>query len=87
MPDDTAHALAREIVIGMGIPVTPFIDRNYFHSIYFREPGGVLFEIATDNPGFTMDEAEETLGQDLKLPPQHEHLRAHLEATLKPLPQ
>ena len=87
VPDDEAHALAREIIKGMGIPVTPFIDRNYFHSIYFREPGGVLFEIATNNPGFTMDEPEETLGQGLKLPPQHEHLRAHLEATLKPLPQ
>ncbi|MCB1480240.1 MAG: ring-cleaving dioxygenase [Tepidamorphaceae bacterium] len=87
VPDDKTHALAREIVSGMGIQVTPFIDRNYFHSIYFREPGGVLFEIATNNPGFTMDEPEESLGEDLKLPPQHEHLRAHLEATLKPLPQ
>ena len=71
----------------MDIQDTPFIDRNYFPSIYFREPGGVLFEIATNKPGFTMDDPEETLGEDLKLPPQHEHLRAHLEATLKPLPQ
>lgn len=84
--DDAAHARAREIVADMGLAVTPFIDRTYFHSIYFREPGGVLFEIATNNPGFTMDEPEGTLGQTLQLPPQHEHLRAHLEATLTPLP-
>ena len=65
--------------------MTPVIDRTYFHSIYFREPGGVLFEIATHNPGFTVDEAAEDLGQGLKLPPQHEHLRAALETSLPPL--
>ncbi|MEM6910336.1 MAG: VOC family protein [Verrucomicrobiota bacterium] len=61
---------------------TPVIDRQYFHSVYFREPGGVLFEIATDQPGFSVDEPLEALGQSLLLPPQHEALRAQLERTL-----
>jgi glyoxalase family protein len=61
------------------------IDRNYFNAIYFREPGGVLFEIATDPPGFTVDEPLETLGQALKLPPQYEAARARIERILPPL--
>ena len=62
--------------------VTPVIDRKYFHSIYFREPGGVLFEIGTDPPGFTVDESEEELGTRLVLPPQLEEFRATLVGVL-----
>jgi len=65
--------------------VTPVIDRKYFHSIYFREPGNVLFEIATDPPGFGVDEAVESLGSHLVLPPWLEPQRARLEAVLPPL--
>ena len=65
---------------------TPVIDRFYFHSVYFREPSGVLFEIATLGPGFTADEPLETLGQRLSLPPDYEPYRAQLERTLTPLP-
>ncbi len=65
-----------------GHRTTPVIDRQYFKAIYFREPGGVLFEIATDNPGFAVDEPVETLGQALMLPAQHEPLRAQLERVL-----
>jgi glyoxalase family protein len=75
----------REKVASAGHQVTPQIDRQYFNAIYFREPGGVLFEIATDPPGFTADETLETLGHALKLPPQHERLRARLEQTLPAL--
>lgn len=69
-----------------GLQVSPLIDRNYFHSIYAREPGGVLFEIATDQPGFTIDEPVETLGTTLKLPAQYEPHRAEIESALEPLP-
>ena len=65
--------------------VTPVMDRQYFRSIYFREPGGVLFEIATDPPGFTADEAPETLGTALKLPPWLEGRRTYIEERLPPL--
>jgi glyoxalase family protein len=65
---------------------TPVIDRFYFRSVYFREPSGVLFEIATLGPGFTSDEPLETLGQGLSLPPDYEPYRAQLERTLTPLP-
>jgi len=68
-----------------GLSVTPVRDRQYFHSIYFREPGGVLFEIATDPPGFAIDEDPDHLGEALRLPPQHEHLRERLERSLTPL--
>jgi glyoxalase family protein len=61
------------------------IDRQYFLSVYFREPRGVLFELATPSPGFAIDEDPEHLGEQLRLPPQHEHLRERLEATLTPL--
>ena len=70
---------------GAGLDVTPVIDRQYFHSVYFREPGGVLFEIATDPPGFAADEPVEHLGEALKLPPQHERRRADIERVLPPL--
>jgi glyoxalase family protein len=61
------------------------IDRFYFRSVYFREPSGVLFEIATLGPGFTVDESLEHLGEKLSLPPDYEHLRAQLEASLRPV--
>ncbi|RUT69616.1 ring-cleaving dioxygenase [Flavobacterium cupreum] len=72
----------REKIEAYGLSITPQIDRQYFHSLYFREPGGVLFEIATENPGFTVDEALEELGQNLKLPAQYESDRAAIEAHL-----
>ena len=68
-----------------GHRTTPVIDRQYFDAIYFREPGGVLFEIATDPPGFAVDEPVETLGTTLKLPPQYEGMRDRIERTLPPL--
>lgn len=67
------------------VPTTPEIERFYFRSLYFREPGGVLFELASDTPGFTVDEPLETLGQDLALPPFLAHRRAEIEAKLVPL--
>jgi glyoxalase family protein len=69
-----------------GVQATPIVDRDYFRSIYFREPSGVLFELATDGPGFAVDEPEETLGSALCLPRQHEHLRPLLEERLAPIP-
>ena len=72
----------RERVASAGLRVTPVIDRQYFNAIYFREPGGILFEIATDPPGFTVDEPLEELGTHLLLPPQHEPRRARLEQIL-----
>jgi glyoxalase family protein len=75
----------RERVAAVGLDVTPVIDRQYFRSIYFREPGGVLFEIATDPPGFAADEAPEALGTALKLPPWLEPQRAAIERRLPPL--
>ena len=69
-----------------GAQVTPVIDRFYFRSIYFREPSGVLFEIATIGPGFATDEPAEHLGERLSLPPAFEHLRDRVERTLTPLP-
>ena len=68
-----------------GLDVTPVIDRQYFDAIYFREPGGILFEIATDPPGFATDEPVETMGERLMLPPQYEAMRARIEAALPPL--
>jgi glyoxalase family protein len=76
----------RARVIENGGQPSPIIDRFYFHSIYFREPSGVLFEIATLGPGFTADEPLETLGERLSLPPNFEHLRAQVEPLLTPLP-
>jgi glyoxalase family protein len=81
-PDDAAQLAWREEVMGAGFDVTPVLDRQYFHSIYFREPGGVLFEIATDQPGFTVDEPAEQLGSTLRLPPRLEALRPELEVRL-----
>jgi len=75
----------REALLDTGYHVTPVIDRDYFYAIYFRTPGGVLFEVATNEPGFDRDEDTAHLGQALKLPSQHEHLRAKLEGMLEPL--
>ena len=80
------HEAWRERVAASGMDVTPVIDRFYFRSIYFREPSGVLFEIATMGPGFTADEPRESLGQALSLPPKFEALRDRLEKALTPLP-
>ena len=80
------HEAWHERVARAGLRPSPIIDRFYFRSIYFREPSGVLFEIATLGPGFTADEPAETLGQALSLPPDFEHLRAQLEPVLTPLP-
>jgi glyoxalase family protein len=82
---DEEHALWRDHLIQAGQEPTPVIDRQYFLSIYFREPRGVLFELATPSPGFAIDEDPAHLGEALRLPPQHEHLRAHLEHSLTPL--
>jgi len=75
----------RERISSAGVPVTEVLDRQYFKSIYFREPGGVLYEIATDPPGFVKDEPVETLGRELKLPPWLEPRRADIEARLPDL--
>jgi glyoxalase family protein len=81
-PDESTQLKKREKLVELGYNVTPVIDRNYFHSIYFREPGGVLFEIATDPPGFLIDETLETLGTHLKLPEWYEPRRSEIESIL-----
>ncbi len=83
--DDAIQKKFREKIAGKGLNVTEQIDRNYFYSIYFREPGGVLFEVATDNPGFTADEPLNELGTHLKLPAQYEPRRAEIEQHLPKL--
>ncbi|MEM0947813.1 MAG: VOC family protein [Pseudomonadota bacterium] len=75
----------REALADAGYQVTPVIDRDYFWAIYFRAPGGVLFEVATNEPGFGRDEDTKQLGTTLKLPAQHQHLRERLERTLEPI--
>jgi glyoxalase family protein len=77
--------LIQQKVAAAGFNVTPILDRTYFRSIYFREPGGVLFEVATDPPGFAVDEAPEALGSTLKLPAELESRRDAIEAVLPPL--
>jgi glyoxalase family protein len=79
------HEAWRDRVITAGSHPTPVIDRFYFRSIYFREPSGVLFEIATLGPGFTVDEPLESLGEKLSLPPDYEHLREQVEPVLRPI--
>lgn len=83
--DELEQSHWREQIAARGLHVTPVIDRFYFHSIYFREPGGVLFEIATEGPGFTADEPAERLGETLKLPPQYEKHRTEIERVLPPI--
>lgn len=83
--DGADQARFRGDLLGRAIGVTPVVDRQYFRSIYFREPGGVLFEIATDGPGFLLDEDEVSLGQQLRLPPQFESRREEITGLLPPL--
>ena len=83
--DEDSLMYFRDKIVAMGLNITEKIDRNYFYSLYFREPGGVLFEIATDNPGFTVDEPQEELGKNLKLPAQYESQRAEIEEILPKL--
>ncbi|QQA43107.1 ring-cleaving dioxygenase [Pelagovum pacificum] len=84
--DNRARQLeVREALADAGFQVTPVIDRDYFKAIYFRTPGGVLFEVATNDPGFDRDEDRDHLGEGLKLPSQHEHLRSELVKHLEPI--
>ena len=84
--DDEELLALQSKVEALGMKTSGYVDRFYFHSLYFREPGGVLFELATDGPGFASDESESTLGQKLALPPFLEGRRSEIEAGLKPLP-
>lgn len=83
--DDSEQLEYLQTLRQAGLQVTPVQDRQYFHSIYFREPGGVLFEVATDAPGFLIDETVEELGSHLKLPPWFEQHRAEIESVLPPV--
>ena len=83
--NDAAELAARDVLLKDGLHVSPVIDRAYFKSIYYREPAGVLFEIATDGPGFAIDEPLDQLGTKLGLPPHLEIHRAEIEAALPPL--
>lgn len=83
---DAEQGAWRERLVAAGVRPTPIIDRYYFHSVYFREPSGVLFELATDAPGFAVDESADRLGETLALPPTLEPHRARIEAALTPLP-
>lgn len=83
--DEATLMYFRDKIVAAGLHITEKIDRNYFYSLYFREPGGVLFEIATDNPGFTVDEPLEELGSHLKLPAQYESNRTVIEGILPQL--
>ncbi len=85
VPDDDAQAYWRETIQKMGFEITPVKDRDYFRSIYFREPGGVLFEIATDIPGFDADEPFEKLGESLQLPAWYKKYRDEIEQRLPEL--
>jgi glyoxalase family protein len=80
--DDNLLMEFREKVLKAGLHITEKIDRNYFYSLYFREPGGVLFELASENPGFATDERVEELGTHLMLPPQYESKRKQIEEIL-----
>jgi len=80
--DESEQLQARDEISSAGLDVTPVLDREYFKSIYFREPAGVLFEVATDSPGFLIDEAADSLGQALKLPAWLESRRFEIEARL-----
>jgi glyoxalase family protein len=84
-PDAASQEQVRTKIVKRMLNPTPVLDRNYFTSIYFREPGGVLFEVATAGPGFSIDEPLEQLGESLKLPEQYEPYRGQLEKTLPPI--
>lgn len=85
VPNDEVQLQYQASINEAGFRVSPVMDRSYFHSIYFRERGGVLFEIATDTPGFAIDESIETLGETLKLPAWYESNRTEIENSLAPL--
>jgi glyoxalase family protein len=85
VPNEEIQMEFREKILSRGLHITPKINRDYFYSLYFREPGGVLFELATDNPGFTIDEPLNELGTHLKLPDQYESAREKIEKTLPAL--
>lgn len=85
VPDDDTQVALQDRLAEAGLRPTPVIDRFYFRSVYFREPGGVLLEIATDEPGFTADEDVDSLGSGLKLTVAHERQRARIEASLPPI--
>jgi glyoxalase family protein len=85
MANDEEQLRVREKIVERGLNVTPVIDRQYFHSIYFREPNGILFEVATDGPGFLIDESADELGDSLKLPPMYESARDEIERVLPPI--
>jgi len=84
-PDAAAQLEVRKRIMQLHLNTTPVLDRNYFTSVYFREPGGVLFEVATAGPGFMIDEEEDHLGESLKLPAQFEVSRSAIEKSLKPI--
>jgi len=84
-PDEASQREWRALLVKDGFNVSPVMERQYFRSIYFREPGGVLFEIATDSPGFAIDEEPTALGTALRLPPWLEALRPRIEKMLPPL--
>jgi glyoxalase family protein len=84
-PDDEAQLIIRDSLAANGVEVTPVIDRTYFRSVYFNEPGGTVLEIATDGPGFLIDEPSDQLGTTLKLPPQYEAYRSDIEQSLPPV--
>ena len=85
MPDIEEQEKWRQKISDLGFQVTPIINRFYFQSVYFRERGGVLFEIATDGPGFAVDESEDQLGNKLVLPPWLEKKREIIEKNLPPI--
>jgi glyoxalase family protein len=82
---EDSQKTVRELLLSKGYKITPIIDRNYFKSVYFREPGSILFEIATDEPGFTIDEPIEHLGASLKIPKHHQALKDEIENHLLPI--
>jgi hypothetical protein len=84
-PDDQRQTAWRADLVKLGYNVSPVMDRSYFHSIYYREPGGILFEIATDTPGFFIDEPREHLGERLMLPREYESRRPAIERALPSL--
>ena len=85
VPDDATELVMQKALHVAGYSVSEVRDRNYFHSIYYREPGGILFEIATANPGFAVDESLASLGTALKLPVQFERARSQIERLLPPI--
>ncbi|MCZ8376056.1 MAG: VOC family protein [Beijerinckiaceae bacterium] len=85
VPDEAGLLAIRAELVALGLDPTPVLDRRYFRSVYVREPGGILFEFATDPPGFAVDERPDRLGASLQLPPELEPLRADIERRLAPL--